>query len=472
MLNFTNTLTRQNERFKPLKRKKVSIYNCGPTVYGYVHIGNLRYFVFTDLLRRLLERRGYAVTQVMNVTDVGHMLADADEGEDKILAASRKEGKTPQEIAAFYADAFFRDIDRLGIRRATVYPRASEHVPQMIDVIGRLLKNGCAYRVGGSVYFDVSSFPDYGKLSGNTVDNLAPGARVEVRTEKKHPADFALWIENPKHLLQWEAPWGRGYPGWHIECSAMAMHYLGKTIDIHTGGEDNKFPHHEAEIAQSECASGKPFARLWLHVTHLLVDGEKMSKSKGNAYTLDDLAAKRFAPREVRYLLLATHYRHELNFTWAGLDSAKGALARLDDFADALLSFTPKEKGRADKDARSAGKAFDQALDDDLGVPEALSALFDFVRQTNEKISAGALTRAERQAAIDLLTAAGDALGFAFGRSASDEQIPESAKELIEKREEARKGKRFAEADRLRDEIRERGFVVEDTPEGRRVKRV
>ncbi|MEK7855146.1 MAG: class I tRNA ligase family protein, partial [Acidobacteriota bacterium] len=254
MLRFHDSLTRSGQPFKPLQKGKVRIYNCGPTVYDYVHIGNLRYFLFTDLLRRYLEHKGYEVHQVMNITDVGHVLADADEGDDKMEIAAAKAGKSPQELAEFYTEAFFRDIDRLGIARAASYPRASQHVDEMIAVIAKLLANGCAYKVGGSVYFDVSSFPAYGQLSGNVVAGLHPGARVDVREEKKHPADFALWISNPRHLMQWTAPWGKGYPGWHIECSAMAMKYLGETIDIHTGGEDNKFPHHEAEIAQSECA--------------------------------------------------------------------------------------------------------------------------------------------------------------------------------------------------------------------------
>lgn len=477
MVKFYNSLTRKKGAFRPLAKGKVTMYNCGPTVYDYIHIGNLRSFLLGDLLRRHLEHRGYEVVQIMNITDVGHMLADADEGEDKMEVAASKAGKTPQEVAQFYTDAFFKDIERLGIRRASAYPKASDHVPEMIAMIGRLLENGCAYKVeheggGTSVYFDVSAFPGYGKLSGNKLEDLNPGARIEVRKEKKHPADFALWIWNPQHLMQWEAPWGKGYPGWHIECSAMATKYLGDTVDIHTGGEDNKFPHHECEIAQSECSTGRQFVRVWMHATHLLVDGEKMSKSKGNFYTLDNLVAKGYDPRTVRYLLMATHYRQPLNFTLQGLDGARAALARLDAFADAVRQATPKEAGEPDAEAKAVMKAFDAALDDDLNVAEALAAVFDYVRLANESIAAGTLTKKRKAAAEKFADDVGAVLGFALGRAADAAEIPASVMALIEKRDAARSGKRFAEADALRDELKERGYLVEDTPDGRHIKRI
>jgi cysteinyl-tRNA synthetase len=447
------------------------MYNCGPTVYDHVHVGNLRSFVFADFLRRFLEHSGYEVLQVMNITDVGHMLADADEGEDKMEVAAKKQGRTPEEVAAFYAESFFNDIDRLGFRRAWKYPKATEHVEEMIEMIKKLLENGCAYKVGGSVYFDVSSFKDYGKLSGNVVEDLEPGARVEVREEKKHPADFALWISNPQHLMQWEAPWGRGYPGWHIECSAMAMKYLGETIDIHTGGQDNKFPHHESELAQSECATGKPFAKYWLHAGYLLVDGEKMSKSKGNFYTLDDLEKKGHEPRSVRYLLLASHYRQSLNFTERGLEGAKKTLTRIDTFADTLSRYRPSEKGGRSNLARNGLAAFTAALEDDLNVSEALAALFDYIHEVNELLGERALTERERDDAKELLTKVGKVLGFTFGRGEEELEIPESVQVLINKREEARMERRFSEADRLRDEIKERGYLVEDTADGPKITR-
>jgi cysteinyl-tRNA synthetase len=477
MLKLYDSLAKKKRVFKPFVKGRVGMYNCGPTVYDYIHIGNLRAFLFADFLRRWLEAGGLQVEQVMNITDVGHMLADADTGEDKIETAAAKSGMTPVEVAKFYTEAFFKDIERLGIRRASVYPKASEHVPEMVAMISKLLENGHAYKVeepdgGVSVYYDVASFPAYGRLSGNSIEGLEPGARVDIRKEKKHPADFALWIHNPKHLMQWEAPWGLGYPGWHIECSAMSTKYLGPTLDIHTGGEDNKFPHHECEIAQSEGATGATYARYWLHVTHLMVEGEKMSKSKGNFFTLDDLLAKGFRAREIRYLLLSTHYRQQLNFTMAGIESAKGALSRLDSFADAVRDFTPKDKARSSPLAKKTFAAFAAAMDDDLNVAEALSAVFEFVREANEAMSAGRFTVKDREEALRFVSEFGSVFGLALGSAVDDPDIPQSVLVLIEKRDEARRDKRFAESDRLRDEIRVMGYVVEDTPDGRRIKRI
>lgn len=476
MLKLHDSYTKKKRAFRPLKKGKVSMYNCGPTVYGNVHIGNLRAFLFADLLRRHLEQKGLEVTQVMNITDVGHMLADADVGEDKMEAAAKKEGKTPQEIAEHYTKLFFRDIDRLNIRRAQIYPKASEHVEEMIRMIKRLLERKHAYKVkhedgGISVYFDVSSFKKYGKLSGNRIEDLQAGKRIEVRDEKKHPADFALWIYNSEHVMQWEAPWGKGYPGWHIECSAMAVKYLGESIDIHTGGEDNKFPHHECEIAQSECSSGKKFAKYWLHVTHLMVEGKKMSKSLGNFYTLDDLIDKGYGARAIRYLLLSSHYRQSLNFTMKGIKAAGSSLARLDDFADTLARFAPEDKGKQAPLSKAALVSFNDALDDDLNAAEALGSLFEFVREANELMTSEKMNVAEKDGAEKLLEAAGNAFGFTFGRSVADTDVPESVKALVEQRELARKEKSFKEADRIRDELAEKGFEIEDTPEGSVVKR-
>lgn len=484
MLQFHDSLEKKKKPFAPAKTGEVTMYNCGPTVYDYVHIGNLRAFVFADILRRFLEFRGYKVRQIMNITDVGHALLDADEGEDKLEASAKKQGRTPQEIAEFYTEAFMSDIDRLNIKRAELYPRASEHVDEMIAIIEKLLDSGMAYRVGKSVYFDVSAFDGYGKLSGNRIEGLDPGARVAVREEKKHPADFALWIHNPAHVMQWEAPWGTGYPGWHIECSAMAMKYLGETIDIHTGGEDNKFPHHECEIAQSEGATGKAFARYWLHVTHLMVEGEKMSKSKGNYHTLNDLLEKGSGAREIRYLLLSTHYRQSLNFTMQGLDSAKNALDRLDEFADIMrgaairpgtsgvFSRLFSRFGAVSGAANKAMEKFSAALDDDLNIAEALAVVFDFVRDMNDRHAKGELTEAGRTAALGLIDKVGGVLGFEFGQSLRDDEIPAEIMELVGKRDKARVARDFDEADRIRDELKDKGYAVGDTPEGRRIKKV
>lgn len=476
MLKLFDSYTRKERAFRPLRKGRATIYGCGPTVYSSVHIGNLRTFLFYDLLRRFLEQSGLEVTQVMNITDVGHMLADADEGEDKMDVAARERGQTPQEVAEFYTRQFFRDIERLNFRRADVYPRASEHVPEMIRLIERLIERGHAYKVrhedgASSVYFDVSTFAGYGKLSGNKIEDLNPGARIEVRDEKRHPADFALWIHNPKHLMQWETPWGSGYPGWHVECSAMAIKYLGETVDIHAGGEDNRFPHHECEIAQSECSTGRGFVRCWLHVTHLLVDGEKMSKSKRNFYTLDDLLEKGHSARAVRYLLLSSHYRQPFNFTLCGLDASASALDRLDTFADTLGRQSGQEKGVRANPAAAAKKAFVVAMNDDLNVPAALAALFDYVRDANDRMAGGGLSRAELSDAGKLLATAGQVLGFTFGRSVGDEEVPSSVRILVERREKARAEKSFAEADRIRQELLEKGYEIEDTSEGPVIKR-
>jgi cysteinyl-tRNA synthetase len=476
MLKLYDSYNKKKRVFRPIKKGKITMYNCGPTVYDRVHIGNLRAFLFADLVRRYLKYLGNEVTQVMNITDVGHMLADVDVGEDKMEVAAKKEGRTPQEVATYYTQLFFRDIDRLNICRAHVYPRASEHVEEMIAMISRLLERGHAYKVrvkdgGFNVYFDVSTFADYGKLSGNKVNKLSPGARIEIRDEKRNVADFALWIYNPRHIMQWEAPWGSGYPGWHIECSAMAIKYLGKTIDIHTGGEDNKFPHHECEIAQSECFSGEEFARYWLHVTHLMVEGEKMSKSLGNFLTLDNLLEKGHSPREIRYLLVSSHYRLPLNFTEHGLESARSALERLDTFADNLSRYASKKKGRGPGQATDVLKIFQAALNDDLNVAAALAALFDFIKAANERLSKGEMTAAEKTGAEKLLSVVNDVLGFTFGRSLDDKDIPASIRALMEKREQARKDKSFKEADLIRDSLSEKGFIIEDTPDGPIIKR-
>ncbi len=479
MLQLHDSLAKAKKPFEPIVPGKVTMYSCGPTVYDDVHIGNLRSFAAADLLRRYLQYKGFEVRQVMNITDVGHMLADADEGEDKMEVAAAKAGKTPQEVAAFYTERFFRDIDRLGIRRADMYPRASEYVQEMIALIEKLLAAGKAYKVGSNVYYDVSMFPAYGKLSGNTVEGLQAGARVEVRDEKKHPQDFALWIHNPNHLMQWEAPWGKGYPGWHIECSAMAIEELAETIDIHTGGEDNKFPHHECEIAQSEGATGKTFVNTWVHVTHLLVDGEKMSKSKGNFFVLQDLFDKGYAARDVRFALLSSHYRQQLNFTFAGLDAARNALARFDAFVDSLRAIVPSDvpdmtdlviKGQGD--GMGVRFLFGAAMDDDLNISAALGELFKWVTVMNEQIAHIGLSEKDRDEALDFMDDVEGVLGIRFGKAVTEEDVPADIRALVDARDAARAKKDWAESDRLRDELKGRGFVVEDTPQGRRIKKL
>jgi cysteinyl-tRNA synthetase len=483
MIRLYNSLTKQKENFRSLgeeknlptgrqvQNKKVTMYNCGPTVYDYVHIGNLRSFLVVDLLRRYLEFSGYKVKQVMNITDVGHMTSDAEAGEDKLEVAARKEKKSPWEIAEFFTKAFFSDIAKINIQKVWKYPKATDHIKEMIKIIEKLLKNGFAYKVNGSVYFDLSKFPAYGKLSGNTVQDLLAGARVEVVSEKKNPYDFALWIENPKHVMQWKAPWSivAGYPGWHLECSAMSMKYLGETIDIHTGGEDNKFPHHECEIAQSEGATGKQFARYWLHVRHLLVNGEKMSKSKGNFYTLSQVLDKGYSPRAVRYLLLSTHYRDPLNFTFEGLKAAETALQRFDETWTKLCEAKGGKNGNGLVSAAEKARAdFGAALDEDLNISGALAAVFNFIRKINAAIANGA-SKKELTAAKELLKEFDGVLGFGLEKIKA-EKIPAEIKNLLERREQARKNKDWTKADEVRGEIEKLGYTVEDTTEGQRVK--
>ncbi len=358
-LQVYNTLTRQKEEFRTLEPGVVRMYNCGPTVYGRAHIGNLRSFLFADTLRRWLEYRGFRVEQVMNITDVGHILADADAGEDKIEAQARKENRDPWAISRAWTELFFQDLAALGFRKARQNPRASEHIPEMLEIIEGLIAKGYAYQTGGDVYFEVAKFPRYGRLSGNKVEELDAGNRIEVREEKRHPADFALWKSDPKHLMKWPSRFGPdGFPGWHIECSAMSRKHLGDQLDIHTGGEDNIFPHHECEIAQTEAFTGRPFASYWMHAKFLQVDGGKMSKSLGNVWSLDDIRARGFQPRQLRFCLIRGHYRAPLNFTWDILKESAAALENLDD----LVVRRPRVGGGGARRVRGRdGRRFERA---------------------------------------------------------------------------------------------------------------
>jgi cysteinyl-tRNA synthetase len=481
MLNLYDSLTRKTKPFPPEHQGPVTIYACGPTVYHFASIGNLRTFLTVDLLRRHLEYRGKEVRLVMNITDVGHMLNDADVGEDKLEAAAAKEGKTPDEIARFYEAAFFRDMEALDVKPAFRNPRATEHIPEMVMLVEKLLDEGHAYVTEKSdVYFDVASFKDYGKLSGNSVDELVAGARVEVKEDKRHPADFALWINNPDHVMQWKGPRGiQGYPGWHLECSAMAKAYLGETIDLHVGGEDLKFPHHECEIAQSESVSGAPFARHWMHVSFLLVEGEKMSKSKGNIYTLQDLIEKGFSPAAARFLLLSSHYRTQLNFTLDGLKAAENFIryARETGLSLAVLadSGTPEPTDPeilkyADPGIEvKAEAAFAAAMDDDLNVAVAVAHLHALLRYANGAMQ----NKAIGSDAAKRLRATLEDLTGVFGLKIFDVAEagpPADVKALAVERETARAEKRWKDSDRLRDAIAEKSWIVEDTPQGQRLK--
>ena len=466
-MNVFNTLTGLKETFEPLEAGKVRIYHCGPTVYNYATIGNFRSFVFADVLRRSLEYFGYDVLQVMNITDVGHMVDDADEGEDKIAKAAREEKKDPWQLAEFYMKAFFEDTDALGIKRAHHYPRATEHISEMIGIVEKLIENGHAYVVNGNVYFDVDSFPHYGALSGNTLERLKAGARVEVNPEKKNAYDFALWKQDPRHIMQWDSPWGRGFPGWHIECTAMSTKYLGEQFDIHTGGEDNIFPHHECEIAQAEGAFGKrPWVKYWMHARFLLVDGQKMSKSLGNFYTLRDLLEKGFDPQAIRYLLMSTHYRQPLNFTFDGITAAKEAIRRLKDSRTRLAeSNAPQDSPHLPAALEKGRTGFDAGLSDDLNTSAALAALFDMVRDVNKL----ELSRADGRKALDLLSRF-DAVMGVLGQEET-EVLDAEIETLIRQRDEAREKRHFAAADAIRDQLKAHGILLEDSPTGTRWKR-
>jgi len=466
-LQFYNTLTKTKQEFTPLQEGKVMMYNCGPTVYNYATIGNFRSFLLADVLRRYLEYKGYEVKQIMNLTDVGHMTTDADEGEDKLEKAARELKKDPWQLAEFYAQAFFEDIDSLGIVRAHKYPRATEHIPEMIELVQKLIDNGHAYVSGSSVYYDLSSFPQYGQLSGNTLEKLQAGARVEINPEKRDPHDFALWKSDPHHIMQWASPWGRGFPGWHLECSAMSMKYLGPTLDIHTGGEDNIFPHHECEIAQSEGANGVQFVRYWLHTRFLLVEGSKMSKSLGNFYTLRDLREKGYDPLAVRYLLISTTYRQPLNFTFEALEAAQETLRRIRDFMLRLNEAQGEGSTPEVAEAITVARAdFEAALDDDLNMSKGLAALFDFTHNINRLN----LTVQDAQAAAAMMNGFNKVLGII--EVEREEVLPEEIERLIEERQQARKNKDFRKADEIRDSLHRRGIVLEDTPHGVRWKQV
>ncbi|MEA2020419.1 MAG: cysteine--tRNA ligase [Patescibacteria group bacterium] len=468
-LIFYNTLSRKKEEFEPLKDDFVRMYDCGPTVYMYAHIGNMWRYIMSDLIRRVLEYNGYTVKQVMNITDVGHLTDDdlaADSGEDKIEKAAREEKKTPEEIADFYTNAFLRDLERLNIQQPHVMPKATEHVGEMIELIRTLEEKNYTYKAGRYLVFDISKFAEYGKLSGKNLEELRAGARLEPVPGKKNPFDFALWIVDENHLQKWKSPWGTGYPGWHIECSAMSMAYLGEQLDIHTGGQDNIFPHHENEIAQSEAATGKKFVQTWLHAAFLQVEGGKMSKSEGNLYTIGDLVERGYDPLTFRYLCLTARYRHPLNFTWEALDSAQSALTRLRQklrrSANVEESYQLTEPLVEKQDYYQ--QQFLQAVNDDLNMPKALSVVWEVVKE-------GERDSAFQSVARKLVSDFDHVLGLGLG-NVEVTHVPEEVEKLVKKREQLRKAGEYNEADKVREKIRKLGFSVEDTPEGSRIQKL
>ncbi|MCX8194294.1 MAG: cysteine--tRNA ligase [Candidatus Pacearchaeota archaeon] len=464
MLKLYNTLTRKKEVFRPIKPSCVGIYSCGPTVYDYAHIGNFRAYIASDLLKRYLIYKGFKVKHVMNLTDV----------DDKTIKRSQEEKISLRELTEKYIKAFFEDLKTLNIMPADVFPRATEHINEMVFLIKKLLEKGYAYKSGDGIYFEIKKFKGYGKLSHLKLGKLKTGARIRADLyEKAQAQDFALWKfwnESDGNVF-WETEIGKGRPGWHIECSAMSMKYLGEHFDIHTGGEDLIFPHHENEIAQSEAATSKKFVNFWLHNRWLLVEGRKMSKSLGNFYTLRDLLKRGYDARAIRYLLMATHYRQPLNFTFDGLEAAKAAIARLDSFMSKLKEY--KGKGKSNKNVskliKRVKEEFEKALDNDLDIAKAISSLFSFIREINKLIDKKELNENETKKIYNLMLKFDSVLGLQLGK---EEKIPEEILELVQEREKARKIKNFKLADKIREEIKEKGYAIEDTPEGPRVKKI
>lgn len=473
MLQIYNSLTKRIEPFTPLNPGKVGMYTCGPTVYSDIHLGNIRAYLMADTVRRYLEYQGYEVRMIKNITDVGHLTADdiaqGDSGEDKILKKALAEKKTPEEIARFFEERFHEVEQAMNIRPAHYFPRATAHVAQMIKIIETLIAKGHAYEKNGNVFFDVTSFSDYGKLSGNTFEHLKVGARLEEHPDKRNPWDFALWLKAPEnHILKWASPWSIGYPGWHIECTAMSTEYLGSTIDIHTGGEDNIFPHHEAEIAQSECSSGEKFVNYWIHLRHLLKDGEKMSKSKGTLYTLNDITEKGFSPMDLRLALLSAHHRTQFNFTWQSLEEARRNIQKINGFVlelEGLATTNHLTETPFDTDTYLA--RFETAMDDDFNTPLALSVVYDLISKTNAALTKREISAGDAHAILSIWKKMNKTLGIKLSGQA---EVPQEILQLAKEREEARKGKDFTKSDELRALILQKGYHIEDTKEGQKIR--
>ena len=452
---FYNTLTKQKEKFEPEDGNTVRMYTCGPTVYDFAHIGNLRAYLFMDSLRRTLKYNGYKLKHVMNITDVGHLTSDADEGEDKMMKAARRENKSPYEIADFYTNVFLKDIEKLNIDKPEIIARATKHIDVMEQYVKRIIENGYTYQTDDTIYFDTSKLPNYGILSGKKVEDQKAGARVEFDTKKKNISDFALWIKAPKeHIMQWDSFFGRCYPGWHLECSAMGYKYLGEHFDIHTGGIDHIPIHHENEIAQSEGFSGKIPARFWMHVNFLKVNDGKMSKSLHNLYTLDDLKQKGFEPEVYRMFNFSSSYRNAINFTWEAMEATKKALINLKEGYQKHLNGT---EDIPDETINDYEEKFHKAINDDLNMPIAMSVVWDVVRNPikSKKLA-------------DLLLKFDTVLGLKIDEmmEESPKEIPDEVIALAELRQKARNEKNWAESDRLRDEITAKGYKIKDEKEG------
>ncbi len=485
MLKINNSLSKSLEKFNPLKEGFVGIYVCGPTVYGHSHIGHAKSYVSFDVIVRYLKFVGYNVRYVQNITDVGHLTDDADEGEDKVIKKAREMGLEPMEVAEAYTNSYFEDMDALNIQRPSITPKASGHIPEQIDMIQRLIDNGHAYEVGGNVYYDVGSFPDYGKLSGRNLDELREGARVETRGEKVNPADFALWKKaDDAHLMKWNSPWGIGFPGWHLECSAMALKYLGPTLDIHGGGLENMFPHHDDEIAQAEGVTGQKFVNYWLHNNMVTVDGQKMGKSLGNFITLKDAFAgkppleKKVRPMVLRYFILNSHYRSPLDFSKQALESAEKGLQRIESAYNGVKKRLQARPLNTESEnipekindlVENTRSAFLATMDEDFNTAGALGELNKFTRAVNKLLSAddplprpalAAIESLYRQLGEDVLGVLRDAgKGESDGEGSMEKELIHT---LLETRNELRTARQFELADKIRDKLTELGIDVKD----------
>ncbi len=463
-LRFKNSFTRVKEDFKPIEDGKVKIYTCGPTVYNFQHIGNFRTFMWGDILRRFLKYKGYDVTYVMNITDI----------DDKIIRDSQAQKKSRKEFISKYVDAFLEDLDSLGFLKPDVQPYATDHIDGMVEMIQILVEKGFAYEIDGNYYYKISAFKDYGKLANLDMDGLKVGARVAAdEYEKDSASDFALWKswQETDGEIFWETPIGKGRPGWHIECSVMSQKYLGNLFDIHTGGVDLMFPHHENEIAQSEGCTGSKSVNYWLHGEHLIVEGKKMSKSVGNFFTLRDIIKKGYAGVVVRYLLASTYYRQQLNFTFQGLDAARSSLERYNDFITNLESYKGGQSDNTATEIINKTKiGFEEALDDDLNVSGALGVVFDFIRDINRLKAEDKLSVEERDAALDTMLGFDSVFNFRFHISTDDSDSTE-IESLIQQRADAKKNKDFALADKIRADLLESGIILEDSREGTKWKK-
>ncbi len=466
-LTFYNTLTRKKEEFHSIDENRVRMYSCGPTVYSYAHIGNFRTYIFMDTLRRVLKYNGYELKHVMNITDVGHLESDADEGEDKMEKAARKEKKDPYEIANFYTEIFLKDMGKLNIDKPEIITKATENISQMIEYVKEIIKNGYAYETSKGIYFDISKLDKYPVLSNRKLDDQIAGARVDVDPEKKNPYDFALWIKAPEnHIMKWESPWGLSYPGWHLECSTMGRRFLGEEFDIHTGGVDHIPTHHENEIAQSKGATGKIPAHVWMHCEYLQVDGGKMSKSLGNTYTISQLQEKGISPLAFKLFCFTAHYRNKLNFTFEGAYGAQKALERLYD------SYIKNANGVDDVDENTI-KEYDERflayINDDMNMPGAMSVVWDIARNTKKSTKfADLLLKFDEVLGLDMKNAEKYLVKF---KQNDSEELPAEIKKLVEERKNARAEKNWAKSDEIRDKIISLGYSIKDTKDGIIVKK-